>query len=133
MAKHGDGDGNAIVNFADAMALIGEQAGPSRARAFDRAMQQNYHEATTFGYRPTKFLQMLAEHGGVETARRLIRGSATSGFETLWEHGRLDRSVEALILQPPWRELFSDEEAKIARRRLKDFDYAPDSKPAGGG
>jgi hypothetical protein len=132
VAKHGDGDGNAIVGFADAMALISEQAGSSLARAFDRAMQHIYDEATTFGYRPTFFLKMLAEHGGVETARRLVRGSATSGFETLWEHGRLDLSVEALILQPQWRELFSDEEAKIARRRLKDFGYAPDSKPAGG-
>ncbi|WP_447727203.1 phospholipase D family protein [Sphingomonas koreensis] len=132
VAKHGDGEGNAIVGFGDAMALIGEQAGPSRGRAFDRAMQHIYDEATTFGYRPTYFLKMLAEHGGVETARRLIRGTATSGFQTLWKHSRLDLSVEALILQPQWRELFSDEEAKIARRRLKDFDYVSDSKPAGG-
>jgi hypothetical protein len=85
-----------------------------------------------FRHRPTFFLKLLAKHGGVETVRRLARGLATSGFETLWEHGRLDPSVEALILQRQWRELFSDEEAKIARRRLKDFGYVPDSKPTSG-
>jgi hypothetical protein len=132
VAKHGDADGNAIVSFGDAMALIGEQAGSSRTRAFDRAMQHIYDEATTFGYRPTYFLKSLAKHGGVETARRLVRGSATSGFETLWEHGRLDLSVESLILRPQWRGLFSDEEAKIARRRLKDFGYVHDDKSTGG-
>lgn len=132
VAKHGDGDGNAIVVFGDAMELISEQAGSSLARAFDRAMQNIYDEATTFGYRPTFFLKMLAEHGGVETARRLVRGSATSGFETLWEHGRFDLSVEALILDPQWRALFSDDEAKIARRRLKEYGYVPDSKPTDG-
>lgn len=66
---------------------------------------------------------MLAEHGGIETARRLIRGSATRGFDTLWEHKRLDLSVEALVNDPRWRALFSDEETGIAARRLKQYGY----------
>jgi hypothetical protein len=38
---------------------------------------------------------MLLEHGGVETARRLLRKDGISdGFTTLWERKRLDLSVE---------------------------------------
>jgi hypothetical protein len=68
---------------------------------------------------------MLAELGGIETARRLIRGSATSGSDMLWEHSRLDLSVEALVTDPHWRPLFSDEEAGLAGKRLKQYGYAP--------
>lgn len=119
---------NALLSFADAMAMIDAGRAPEQAplpdpRAFDRAMQAIYEEAVTFGYRPTRFREMLAEHGGIETARRLIRGSATRGFDTLWEHKRLDLSVEALVNDPRWRALFSDEETGIAARRLKQYGY----------
>lgn len=124
---------NALMSFGEAMVLIDAGRAPERPavpdpRAFDRAMQAIYDEAAGFGYQPTRFRQMLAEHGGVETARRLIRGSATSGFDKLWEHQRLDLSVEALVTDPKWRALFSDEEAKMASRRLKQYGYMPATK-----
>lgn len=124
---------NALLTFSEAMALIDARAADTRpvmpvSRAFDRAMQAIYDEAAGFGYKPTKFRQMLAQLGGVETARRLIRGKATSGFTKLWEHRRLDLSVEALVIDPQWRALFSDEEAAIARRRLEDYNYDADAK-----
>lgn len=124
---------NALLSFGKAMALIDAGRAPQPPprpdpRAFDRAMQGIYDEAARFGYQPVRFRQMLAEHGGIETARRLIRGSATSGFDTLWEHQRLDLSVEALVTDPQWRALFSDEEAKMASRRLKQYGYSPASE-----
>lgn len=50
-------------------------------------------------YNPTRFNQMLARHGGVETAKRLIAnakktGSVSEGFATLILCGRLDLSME---------------------------------------
>lgn len=124
---------NALLSIAEAMALIDADRAPERdatpdPRAFDRAMRAIYDEAAGFGYQPVRFRQMLAEHGGIETARRLIRGSATSGFDTLWEHQRLDLSVEALVIDPQWRALFSDEEAKMASKRLKQYGYTPAAK-----
>ena len=39
--------------------------------------------ATQPGYNPTRFNQMVAEHGGVEAARQLLRGrDASDGFTT---------------------------------------------------
>ncbi|CAM3134761.1 hypothetical protein BRDI103020_16585 [Brevundimonas diminuta] len=55
--------------------------------------------------------------------RRTIRGSATSGFDRLWEEKRLDLSVEALILQPEWQDLFNEDDKKAARRRLQQYGY----------
>ncbi len=53
------------------------------------------------GYRASRFLQALRRHGGVATAKRLLERKGTSrGFEILAEKGRLDLSMEALVLRP---------------------------------
>ena len=76
------------------------------------------------GYNPTRFLQMLSEYGGVQTAKRLIaKEGGSDGFTTLWEHHRLDLSVEALVLKPEYNELFTDEERDICKKRLDQYNY----------
>jgi hypothetical protein len=50
-------------------------------------------------YNATRFMEMVGELGGVEAARQLLRGrDASDGFTILWEHGRLEMSVEAFVL-----------------------------------
>jgi hypothetical protein len=67
---------------------------------------------------------MLAEHGGVETARRLINSDEPSqGFGVLWEHQRLDLSVEALVILADNASLFTAVELEVARRRLSDHRF----------
>lgn len=79
-------------------------------------------------YTPTRFNQMLAEHGGVETARRLINSDAPSqGFGVLWEHHRLDLSVEAIAILPDYAALFTGAELATARQRLVDHRFDVDS------
>jgi hypothetical protein len=71
------------------------------------------------GYNPTRFNQMVAEHGGPEAVRRLLQTHDVSdGFATLWENGRLEMSCEAHVLLPWYRDLFTNEQVAIARRRL---------------
>ena len=43
--------------------------------------------------------------------------SARGGFTELWRRKRLDLTVEALVVQSKWDELFSDEERQIALSR----------------
>lgn len=90
---------------------------------FDLAMMSIYHRARNEArYTATRFLQMLHEHRGLETARILLHSSAVSeGYTALWERGRLDLTVESLILQPEWNILFTDEEREIAKQRLQDY------------
>ena len=93
-------------------------------KRFHQAILRIYDECGTFGYRPTRFLRMVNELGGLETARHLLHSDHLSdGFVRLWEEQRLDLSVEAVVLREPWGGLFKDVELAIASRRLEDMGY----------
>jgi hypothetical protein len=49
----------------------------------------------------------------------------TEGFEKLWEKRRLDLSVETLVLNTDFKELFTEEERIIAKTRLAEYGYTP--------
>lgn len=91
---------------------------------FQEEMFRIYREATKFGYYPTYFLRMVNERGGLAAAKQLLGGGdPSSGFTRLWEEQRLDLSVEAVVLQEPWRSLFTEDELTKARRRLEELGY----------
>jgi len=94
-------------------------------KEFDIAMMDIYHRAKyEAGYNATRYLQMLQEHRGLGTANILLHTPHVSdGFTALWERGRLDLTVEALILKKKWHSLFSEEERQIAKKRLKEYRY----------
>ncbi len=76
-------------------------------------------------YQAPRFLRMVNEHGGKEAADRLLAsGEPSEGFTQLFLRGRenLRLSVEYLVLQSPWRELFTNEQLASARRRLEDYE-----------
>ena len=76
------------------------------------------------GYNASRFLQILGAKGGLAAAKQLInKPGGTDGFTTLWEHHRLDLSVEAHVLKSEYAELFTEEEKNICRTRLKEFGY----------
>ena len=80
------------------------------------------------GYNATRFLTMLNEHGGVQTARLLLDAPTVSdGYAALWERQRLDLTVEAVILKNErFHCLFSNEQLDTCRTRLDQYGY---SKP----
>lgn len=102
----------------------------SAALEFESEMKGIYERARReANYNATYFLSMVAEHGGLATARKLLHAPAVSdGFAALWERGRLDLSVEAIILQPRFAELFDDVDISTAQRRLNQFGYAPSAR-----
>jgi hypothetical protein len=75
-------------------------------------------------YWPTLHLQMVTQHGGVEAAQLMVTSQQLpDGYSRLWELSRLDLSVEALILQPQWRPLFTDDGLQQATQRLAASGY----------
>lgn len=89
-----------------------------------QALEGTIEAAKARGYVPNYFLQMLAEHGGVETARRLLAvKEPQTGLFKLYELRLLHESMEAVVLQPKFRPLFTDEEINEARKRLADLDF----------
>ncbi len=76
------------------------------------------------GYNPTRFLQLVGNKGGLAAAKQLIlKPGGTEGFTTLWEHGRLDLSVEAHVIKPEYAPLFTTDEIKLCKDRLKEYGY----------
>lgn len=98
---------------------------------FDRAMMDVYVRAKSEAkYTASIFHRMLCERGGLATARYLINDSTESqGYTALWELGRLDLTVEALVVDnPKWHPLFSLEELHKARERLAKYEYGNSAK-----
>jgi len=94
--------------------------------AFGNEMHGIYQRALSeVGYKATRFLHMLHEHGGLQTARILIHASTVSeGYTALWERGRLDLTVEAMIHDnAKWHSLFTADELGICVRRLTEYEY----------
>lgn len=96
--------------------------------AFDQAMLDIYSEAgRATRYWAGYFLRSVRKDGGLEAARKLLWKTGTStGFERLKEESRLDLSMEALMLRPEFRELFSEAELGRASDRLAEHGYRLD-------
>ncbi|WP_158884560.1 GmrSD restriction endonuclease domain-containing protein [Amycolatopsis anabasis] len=96
-----------------------ERFGTEMQRLYERSRREARYSATYF-------LSMLADLGPMETARKLLLSPAVSdGFAALWERGRLDLTVEALVTRAPFTDLFDERELEVARARLEQFGYSP--------
>jgi hypothetical protein len=86
-------------------------------------MLRLYEEAQAV-FVPARLLMMIGEHGGLWTAQRLLDAPhVAEGFVKLWEAGRLDLAVEAVVLEEEWASLFTPDQLTTARRRLEDEGY----------
>lgn len=95
-------------------------------QAFEEAMFNIYRVAKSeAGYKATIFLDMVTTRGGLATARYLINAPKVSeGYTHLYERGRLDLTVEALVVEDErWRALFTEDEIVRADKRLAEYGY----------
>ncbi|MGH8054999.1 MAG: hypothetical protein ACREP4_13880 [Stenotrophomonas sp.] len=93
---------------------------------FHAAMLNIYEQGTRLkpSYRATRFRQMVLSLGGKAAADQLLSAPGVSdGFTELFLRGpeNLRLSVEYVVLQEPWRPLFTDEQRAVARKRLHDM------------
>lgn len=101
-----------------------------------KKLRQASDEAVQLGFNaPNYFLQMLGNYGSVETVHRLLASRKISaGLTNLWELGQrrnqlqkfLGLSMEAIILQEPYCQIFSQEQLEIAKSRMVNLGYAVD-------
>lgn len=91
---------------------------------FHEAMLDIYRKAKSEAKYPAiRFLQMVTDHGGLVAAHMLINSATVSeGYTALWERGRLDLTVEAMVLDnEKYHSLFSEEELATCRKRLNQY------------
>jgi hypothetical protein len=88
-------------------------------KQFDAAMRALYQASVIAGYTPHELLRMIETQTGLGAARALLaKPNVSIGFTNLWELGRPELTVEALVLEQRWRDLFTPHEQEIAGRRL---------------
>lgn len=94
-------------------------------KQFDAAMKDVYVRAKReAGYDAKAYLGMLAEYGGLGTAKRLLSSDSVSvGFVALWDRKRIDLAVENVVLRPEFAALFTDDERQTARQRLLEYGF----------
>jgi len=76
------------------------------------------------GYWARRFLAAVRRHGGLSTAKRMLKprtAGQRAGLDTLLEAGRPDLTIEAIILRPEYRGLFTEAELATAEQRLGDY------------
>lgn len=90
---------------------------------FNKDMMNVYTTAKKeLGYNATRLMQLISNKGGIQAAKQLIsKNGGTYGFEVLWEHKRLDLSVEAVVLKEEYSQLFTEDERNLCIERLHDF------------
>jgi hypothetical protein len=81
-------------------------------------------EYIDLGYYPVRFLHMLEDHGPVITAVHFVMAyQDPEGIESLIVSDRMDLTVEATILQEPYRLLFVPEVLERAEQKLRQVGY----------
>lgn len=94
-------------------------------RQWHRTMVTIYETAKReLGYNATRFLQMVSEQGGLAAAKQLLWSDRPSdGFTFLWEHHRLELTVEAHVLHDEFISLFTDDDRQRALDRLQQYGW----------
>lgn len=101
---------------------------PSEAQlqAFHQAAVGLINSIENSVYRPNHFISLMAELGASEAACQVIHSQKIpDGFFTLQQAGQLRLTIEALVLQREWADLFEPETLQAARQRLDTFGFQP--------
>ena len=71
-------------------------------------------------YTPSYFIRMLEELGAIRAVSQLVLDPKVSeGFTKLALDGRLDLSVESVVLESPWTSLFDESVVQAAKIKLR--------------
>ena len=89
-------------------------------KKFAAAWARNREKAEALGVR----MRPVVEEEAVKTAKRTLSGNRLSdGFNQLTVKGQLSLSLEALVVDKQFTQLFTDEEANEALMRLLEVGY----------
>ena len=96
-----------------------EETGVRFAAALDVAWEAWRSEA---GYTWKRYKPMVRRYGAVGTVKRqVVKPDASAGFLKLLAAGRLDLTMEALILKSAFAPLLTYHERDAARERLRRY------------
>jgi len=94
-------------------------------KQFTEVLIKNSEEAQkSCAYRGVRFRQTLEKFGGVKTAKEIIRkGRLSDEFEILEKAGLIRLTMEALVVDRRFAELFTDDEVNSCYEVLCEYGY----------
>lgn len=96
----------------------------NQEEGFAAARERQWEQMEKLGIPTARMKKQAQEMGAVASARRCLSGRRCSdGFGELSKAGKLNLSLEALVLEPAWGSLFTDDEANEAVARLMEAGY----------
>ena len=94
-------------------------------KQFTQTLIKNCEEAQkTSAYRGIRFIQTIQKFGGVKTAKEIMRkGRLSDEFEVLQKAGLIQLTMEALVVDRRFAELFTDDEVNSCYEVLCEYGY----------
>lgn len=94
-------------------------------KQFEEELIKNYERSKKeCGCQPTRLLQTVEKFGGVKTVKEILRkGRLSDGFDQIQAAGHLELTMEALVCQTKYGELFTDDEVNSCYELLCDYGY----------
>ena len=103
-----------------------------RAARFEADLRALFPEwRRSVGLAQGRLPQMISARGAIGAAQQLLMSpDLSNGFKQLRDGGRLDLTVERLILRPEYGSLFTAEQRSVARRKLVENGLSRSDLPA---
>lgn len=87
--------------------------------SFHKELLALYDRCAALGFRPGVLRRAVVLNGGVRAARDLVFMPGATGLERLAQMGKPELSMEAMMLRPDYRPLFTQRELEEAAARLE--------------
>ena len=88
---------------------------------FASEIREAINQCYELGYRPSRFEEMIATSHPVDVAKAfVVSGDFQSGFKQLKKLGKLNLTVEGLVIKPKYSTLFTKAELEAAKWRLEN-------------
>ena len=94
-------------------------------KQFTESLIKNCEQAQKVcAYRGVRFMQTVQKFGGVKTAKEIIRkGRLSDEFEILEQAGQIKLTMEALVVDRRFSDLFTDDEVNSCYEILCEYGY----------
>ncbi|ELM3719639.1 hypothetical protein RYR53_002714 [Aeromonas hydrophila] len=88
---------------------------------FSSEIREAISQCYELGYHPSRFEEMIATSHPVDVAKNfVISGEFQSGFKQLKRLGKLNLTVEGIMINPKYSALFTKGELEAAKWRLEN-------------
>jgi len=87
---------------------------------FEQRIWSAIEEMNEFQYKPQYLINMISKYGVINAVKRLVLNpSISQGLERLKKEDALHLSLESIVLEPEWKNIFTENERNIARKKLE--------------